>query len=194
MVETTRKIYPDYKVGYCRPPVEYQFKPGQRANPSGRPRGSQNMNTVVRRVLNKKVPVRRGDRTDKVSLFEAITETHALKAVQGDHRSTGVVISLAGKTGLLSLNSDRLTSTANDQVTPTAQRCPSDALVDSIDPSLLSKEEQIDLSRIAELIDRDGGDVIDLSTDDFGRFKQIVNKGRRKEVTPKDDASPETSE
>src|SRR6516164_8810682 len=30
---------PPYKVGYCRPPKAYQFKPGQSGNPAGRPPG-----------------------------------------------------------------------------------------------------------------------------------------------------------
>lgn len=28
----------DYEIGYCKPPKEYQFKPGQSGNPNGRPR------------------------------------------------------------------------------------------------------------------------------------------------------------
>ncbi len=29
---------PPYEVGYCRPPVDTQFKPGQSGNPNGRPK------------------------------------------------------------------------------------------------------------------------------------------------------------
>lgn len=28
----------DYKIGYCKPPKQYRFKPGQSGNPNGRPR------------------------------------------------------------------------------------------------------------------------------------------------------------
>jgi hypothetical protein len=38
------------------------------------------------------------------------------------------------------------------------------------------------LSRLAEVIDL-GGDVTALSTSDFERLKQIVNKGRGKDIT-----------
>ena len=29
-----------YRVGYCRPPREYQWRPGQSGNPRGRPKGA----------------------------------------------------------------------------------------------------------------------------------------------------------
>jgi hypothetical protein len=193
MVETRAKSNVDYKVGYKRPPVEYQFKPGQRANPRGRPRGSQNADTVVRRVLTRKISVRRGDKTHKVSVLEAITETHALKAAQGDHRSTGVVINLAGKTGLLSSGGDQLTAATNDDPVAKVNERASGALVESIDPHLLSEEEQIDLSRIADLIDREGNLTV-LSGCDLERLAQIVRRAQRKGATQSRDVTPETSE
>lgn len=38
------------EVGYCKPPVEHQFKPGNRANPGGRPKG-QSLTALLRRRL-----------------------------------------------------------------------------------------------------------------------------------------------
>ena len=37
-----RKPTRDYQVGYCRPPAEHRFKPGNNANPRGRRKGSKN--------------------------------------------------------------------------------------------------------------------------------------------------------
>lgn len=193
MTKSKRKSDPNYKVGYKRPPVEHQFKPGQRANPNGRPRGSVNMETGVERVLRTKIPVRKGDKTQKVSMLEAIAETYARKAVQGDRLAAGVVINLAAKSGAFRANIELTGTNSDDGVLAPANTRPSDELVESLDRSLLSKAEQIDLSRLAELIDL-GGDVTALSDTDFKRLKQIVNKGRGKDVTPKkDDASPEIS-
>jgi hypothetical protein len=39
-------------VGYCRPPAQYQFKPGQSGNPKGRPRGARDRKTIVQKVCN----------------------------------------------------------------------------------------------------------------------------------------------
>ena len=48
---------------------------------------------------------------------------------------------------------------------------------------LLSKDEQIELSHLAEVIDIADGDITALSTADFERVKHIVNKGRGKGIT-----------
>ena len=172
-----------YKVGYGCPPKETQFKPGQRANPKGRPRGSTNLRTVVEQSLKKKIPVRRGNKTSKVTMLEAITDTQALKAVQGDRQATSVLINLAAKAGVFCPPNDGATPAASDPVAATGSAPASAALLESVDPTRLSRDEQIELSRIAERIDA-AGDVIALSSDDFARLKQIVNKGRGKDVVP----------
>ena len=41
-------------VGYGRPPVNRQFKPGQSGNPRGRPKGSKNFATIFAEALKKK--------------------------------------------------------------------------------------------------------------------------------------------
>jgi hypothetical protein len=47
-----------HAVGYKRPPVDRQFKPGQSGNPKGRPKGRKNLKTIVVEALHKKVKVR----------------------------------------------------------------------------------------------------------------------------------------
>jgi hypothetical protein len=49
-------------------------------------------------------------------------------------------------------------------------------LFEHIEPGLLSKDEMIELSRLAETVDRGG--ITALSATDFERLKQIINKGR----------------
>ena len=48
-----------YKVGYRRPPRRAQFRPGQSGNPRGRPKGSRNFASVMKKVLAK--PINIGD-------------------------------------------------------------------------------------------------------------------------------------
>ena len=59
---------------------------------------------------------------------------------------------------------------------------PSETLFENLDLGLLSRDEQIELSRLAEVIDL-GGDITALSTADFARVQRIVNKGRGKGIT-----------
>lgn len=88
----------EYRVGYGRPPRHTQFRAGQVGNPKGRPRGSANARTVVERALNKQIKVRKGKKTRKISMLEALADTYAIKAVQGDRHAAGVLIGLAIKT------------------------------------------------------------------------------------------------
>ena len=44
-------------VGFGRPPIEHQFKTGRSGNPKGRPKGSRNFSTEVKRMLEMTVPV-----------------------------------------------------------------------------------------------------------------------------------------
>lgn len=37
--------------GYCDPPKEYQFKPGQSGNPSGKPKGAVSLVRLIREAL-----------------------------------------------------------------------------------------------------------------------------------------------
>ncbi|WP_457939292.1 DUF5681 domain-containing protein [Mesorhizobium sp. 10J20-29] len=60
----------EYVVGYCRPPKVTQFKPGNNANPRGRPKGSKNHRTILSEELNVKVSVRENGRTKKMSLYQ----------------------------------------------------------------------------------------------------------------------------
>jgi len=182
----------DYQVGYGRPPKSAQFKPGQRANPRGRPRGSPNLKTIVERTLRKSIAVSRGDKTARVQMLEGIAETYGRKAAEGDYRAANIVISLAAKTGLLNPENDDAAS-ADEASAAAGGARPSDGLVESVEWSLLSKDEQIDLSRLAERVDR-GGDVTALSAGEFARLKEIVAKGRGKPSTPgPDDALREAA-
>jgi hypothetical protein len=176
----------EYRVGYGHPPRHTQFRAGQVGNPKGRPRGSANARTVVERALNKQIKVRKGKKTRKISMLEALADTYAIKAVQGDRHAAGVLIGLAIKTGVISPQEDQ--AIAGNRIAPLAQTRPSDALVESIDRTLLPRKDLIELARLAEMIDN-GGDVTALSTAEFGRLKELVSKGRRKDVSPQANAS-----
>src|SRR5829696_4062755 len=56
----------DYEVGYKKPPVHTRFQKGKSGNPRGRPKGSANYLTLLRRVLAQKVTISDGGNTRKI--------------------------------------------------------------------------------------------------------------------------------
>jgi Family of unknown function (DUF5681) len=178
----------NYKVGYKRPPVHSRFKPGQSGNPKGRPAGSANAKTTVQRVMNERVSVRRGQKTSSVTTLEAMVQAHAVKAIKGDSRSAGMVINVMSRTGLLADQEDESTIENAKRRLSAEKPSSSDALFENIDPVLLSRTELIELSRLGAIIDL-GGDITALSTSDFERLKDLVNKGRGSDATPQIDTS-----
>jgi hypothetical protein len=117
--------------------------------------------------------------------MEAITDTFALKAAEGDPKAAGIVINLATKAGILDGRRDATANEGRDVVVPAKfGGRPSYALVESVDWNLLSKDEKIELAKIAERIDA-GGEVIALGQDDLVRLKEILDKGRGKNVVPR---------
>jgi hypothetical protein len=89
----------DGLVGYGRPPVDKQFKPGQSGNPRGRPKQQKNIATIVDDVLRKKIRIRRGNKVLSVTKLEAAIEVFLNKAVAGDHHAFAKLIQVLDKLG-----------------------------------------------------------------------------------------------
>jgi Family of unknown function (DUF5681) len=173
----------EYKVGKYRPPVENQYKPGQSGNPKGRPRGRRNTKTIVEQVLDEPVSIRLGEKTRTVPMFKAIVYAQAAKAAQGDARSAGLVFNLLPKTGAFM---DSVAGTRQETTALGLQavsRAPSFELFENVDQTLLSEDDKIELSRLAQIVDLGGG-MTALNVTDYGRAREIVNKGRGKDITP----------
>jgi len=78
----------DYEVGYGKPPMRTQFKPGQSGNPKGRPRGSKNWRTLAREALDDQATVRIGGRKRRLSHRELGVRKQVQKMIAiGDHKS-----------------------------------------------------------------------------------------------------------
>ena len=86
-------------VGYKRPPVHTRFNPGQSGNPSGRAKGSQNLQTLFKKILNEQISLREGLRVRKVSKAEAVLRGLVIGALKGEARSVDTVFRLAEKIG-----------------------------------------------------------------------------------------------
>ena len=112
-------------------------------------------------------------------MIEAVYHAHAIKATQGDARSANVFFGTAQKMGVLTdqgLESEAQGSSgAAIRLSPPRQ--PSSEFFENVNLALLSDDEKIDLSRLAEIVDRDGR-ITALGVDDFARVREIINKGR----------------
>jgi hypothetical protein len=181
----------DYDVGYCRPPVNTRYKKGKSGNPKGRTKGRRNVKTELREIVNKRFKVREGETEHKLSLLGATVLAHGVKGAKGDVRSASLFLSNAQKLGLLE-DEEALGAEGNIRAVdigtfrlaqPPTKPSPIDGLFEQLDLNLLSEEEQIELSRFAEIIDLAGGDFTALSIDHFKRLKHVMSKGRNNNVT-----------
>jgi hypothetical protein len=142
-------------------------------------------------IISKKVKVRDGDTDRQMSLLAANVLAHGIKGAKGDVRSASFLFNNVHRLGLVgqedgtAIEDASSSASANDILVPPAnQPAPSDTLFEGIDLKLLSRGEMLELWHLAKIIDL-GGDFTALSTDDFRRLKDILNKGRGKDVTPR---------
>lgn len=83
-----------YEVGYGRPPQTSQFKTGQSGNPRGRPKGSKNLQTLLREELDQKVQVTENGRPRLMSKRRVAVRQQVDKAVKGDAKAFNVLVKL----------------------------------------------------------------------------------------------------
>jgi hypothetical protein len=133
-------------------------------------------------VIHQKVPIRHGKKTGDVPMLQAMVHAHAQRAAKGDARSAGLVLNFVHKAGLLP-DQDQADDFSSYSVRPDGKRRPSSELFENLDLELLSQDDKVGLSRLAEIVDLGGG-ITALSVADFARARDIVNKGRGKDVTP----------
>jgi hypothetical protein len=76
-------------VGYCKPPAHTKFVKGQSGNPRGRPKGSQNLATLLAKAGRQRIRVTENGRTRHITKFEALMLQLINKAVSGDLKAIG---------------------------------------------------------------------------------------------------------
>ena len=87
----------DYKVGYGKPPKKSRWKKSQSGNPSGRPKGVKNMETVVREEAYDTIVIKEGGKKSTVTKIEALIKRTMAKGIQGDNKAASIVLSLMEK-------------------------------------------------------------------------------------------------
>lgn len=84
----------DDKVGYRRPPRNTRFKKGKSGNPSGRPKGSKNLATIIHTTVSEKVVINENGRRRTISKLEAAAMQAANRAAAGDPRASRLLFDL----------------------------------------------------------------------------------------------------
>jgi len=86
-------------VGYCRPPVAKQFKPGQSGNPRGRKKGVKNVAAIFNEALYRPVKIRTPGGVKTLPRIKAIVEVIMNKALAGDIPAVSKILELGHKLG-----------------------------------------------------------------------------------------------
>jgi Family of unknown function (DUF5681) len=74
----------DYEVGYGKPPRHTRFKKGQSGNPKGRPKGSQNLTTLLSEALNERVIVNENGGRRRITMRRAIIKQLVKRSATAD--------------------------------------------------------------------------------------------------------------
>jgi hypothetical protein len=81
-------------VGYQRPPTATQFQKGRSGNPSGRPKGSKNLATIIKQDGRRLVRVNGATGLRSITKQEAVVMQMGNKAAQGDLSAARAYINL----------------------------------------------------------------------------------------------------
>ena len=80
--------FDNMEVGYGRPPKRTQFQKGKSGNPSGRPKGSKNLSTILLQDCNQRVRVNGPKGSRLITKLQAAVIQLGNKTVQGDLRAS----------------------------------------------------------------------------------------------------------
>lgn len=83
-----------YEVGYGKPPKPGQFKPGQSGNPKGRPKRQATTEELVLKEAARLIGIKMGDRVAHVTRREALVRKLFQTALEGDSRSTAMLLNI----------------------------------------------------------------------------------------------------
>jgi hypothetical protein len=84
----------DYDAGKYRPPIDNRFQKGTSGNPSGRPKKSLDLKTIVRAAMAKKVDLRDATGKRRVAMIEALIQKLIELATKGNLRAIDALLKL----------------------------------------------------------------------------------------------------
>jgi hypothetical protein len=83
-----------------RPPPHTRFKPGQSGNPSGRPKGSKNLKTLVESVFGRLVTLTENGKQVRLTAGEVMLRRLVQDAMKGDHKAAELLLRIARDLGV----------------------------------------------------------------------------------------------
>jgi hypothetical protein len=81
----------NYEIGYGKPPANRRFQKGRSGNRKGRPRGTQNLDTLLGMELTERIPIKENGRSRTVTKLVAILKQQVNKALTGDRAAAKFV-------------------------------------------------------------------------------------------------------
>jgi hypothetical protein len=89
------------EVGYGKPPKATRFQKGRSGNSKGRQRGDENLVSVFKRLVSKRIKIREGDTVRTITVANAIILQNYKAALRSDQIAMGNIIRLAEQSGEL---------------------------------------------------------------------------------------------
>jgi hypothetical protein len=77
----------EYSVGFKKPPVHTQFKPGQSGNPKGRQKKTDTLADVLKKELNARITVVKDGKRHRIPMLRAIIKQNLNLAAKGDGKA-----------------------------------------------------------------------------------------------------------
>jgi hypothetical protein len=93
-----KKMKSAYDVGYGKPPKAHQFRKGQRKR-GGKKHGEENLISVFKRHILKRVKIKDGDKISTITLAEAVILKNYNAALQKNPFAMGNIYRLAEQSG-----------------------------------------------------------------------------------------------
>jgi uncharacterized protein (DUF2267 family) len=85
---------PSYKVGFGKPPKQYQFKKGESGNPKGRKKKDTTIRAIMKKIIAETITAQMPDGKQSMSALEFVLRTMRNRAAKGDNRATDKFIDL----------------------------------------------------------------------------------------------------
>jgi hypothetical protein len=84
-----------FEVGYGKPPKANQFPKGRTGNPRGKRKGEENIISVFKRIVSKRVKIDDGEKVRTITLAEAVILKNYNAALQKDALAMSIMFRLA---------------------------------------------------------------------------------------------------